>query len=66
VRNAVKKRTTLRDILINVPEDALDLISSLLVFNPIRRRSAAQGLNHPYVSRYEIRSKRTMEYDLDF
>ena len=31
------------------PEDAIDLISHLLVFNPINRYTATQTLRHPYM-----------------
>ena len=33
-------------------EDALDLLSRLLVFNPARRLSAAEALAHPYVAQF--------------
>ena len=36
----------------SVPPDGLDLLCRLLVFNPDKRLTAAQALQHPYVSRY--------------
>lgn len=36
----------------NIPPDALDLLSRLLVFAPHKRLSAAQALQHPYVQRF--------------
>lgn len=36
----------------SVPPDGLDLVCRLLVFNPDKRLTAAQALQHPYVSRY--------------
>ena len=35
-----------------VDADALDLLKGLLVFNPEKRLTAEQCLQHPYVSRY--------------
>ena len=34
-----------------VPPDALDLVQRLLVFNPDKRLTAGQALQHPYVAR---------------
>lgn len=36
----------------SVPPDALDLVQRLLVFNPDKRLSAEEALQHPYVSKY--------------
>lgn len=36
----------------SVPPDALDLLRGLLVFNPDKRLTAEQALQHPYVARY--------------
>lgn len=36
----------------SVPPDALDLLKGLLVFNPDKRLTAEQALQHPYVARY--------------
>lgn len=36
----------------NVPNDALDLINELLVFNPHKRLTAEEALDHEYVSRF--------------
>uniref|UniRef100_A0A8C4ZCL7 Mitogen-activated protein kinase 15 n=1 Tax=Gadus morhua TaxID=8049 RepID=A0A8C4ZCL7_GADMO len=35
-----------------VPPDALDLVQRLLVFNPDKRLTAGQALQHPYVARF--------------
>lgn len=42
---------SLRNLLINVPEDALDLIDGLIIFNPNHRLTAIEALEHPYVAR---------------
>uniref|UniRef100_A0A673J708 Mitogen-activated protein kinase 15 n=1 Tax=Sinocyclocheilus rhinocerous TaxID=307959 RepID=A0A673J708_9TELE len=36
----------------SVPPDALDLVQRLLVFNPDKRLSAEEALQHPYVSKF--------------
>jgi mitogen-activated protein kinase 15 len=45
-------RHSLEDILHNAPLDGIDLVSKLLVFNPHKRLTAAQALQHTYVQRY--------------
>lgn len=39
-------------ILPGVPQDAVDLISNLVVFNPKKRLSAKEALRHPFFSDY--------------
>lgn len=43
------KSHSLNKKLRNVDEDAYDLLSKLLVFNPLHRITSATALNHPYV-----------------
>ncbi|XP_046385257.1 mitogen-activated protein kinase 15 [Ischnura elegans] len=43
---------TFRQILKNVRKDAVDLVEKLLVFNPSKRLSAIEALDHPYVHRF--------------
>ncbi|XP_071448671.1 extracellular signal-regulated kinase 2 [Hetaerina americana] len=43
---------TVRQLLKNVRKDAIDLVEKLLVFNPSKRLSAIEALDHPYVSRF--------------
>ncbi|XP_060821574.1 mitogen-activated protein kinase 15 isoform X1 [Bombus pascuorum] len=49
-------RRSLKDLLPEVPEKALDLISNLIVFNPNRRLTAVEALEHPYVADFHRRS----------
>lgn len=43
-------RRALEDLLSEVSEDALDLITSLIVFNPTQRLTVVEALAHPYVA----------------
>jgi serine/threonine protein kinase len=42
-------RRALKDLLPEVSERALDLISNLIMFNPTQRLTAVEALEHPYV-----------------
>jgi len=44
------KSRRLRDVFPTASDDALDLLKSLLQFNPNKRLTAAQALRHPYVA----------------
>ncbi|KAL6099781.1 mapk15 [Pungitius sinensis] len=47
------------------PPDALDLLRGLLVFNPDKRLTAEQALQHPYVARFHNPSKEpALNYDV--
>lgn len=49
-----RPQVPLEDLLqLSVSPDALDLLKGLLVFNPDKRLTAEQALQHPYVARYE-------------
>ncbi|KAL6260367.1 hypothetical protein P5V15_007897 [Pogonomyrmex californicus] len=48
-------RRTLKDLLPEVSEKALDLISNLIVFNPSQRLTAVKALEHPYVADFHRR-----------
>ncbi|XP_078036414.1 extracellular signal-regulated kinase 2 isoform X3 [Augochlora pura] len=50
-------RRSLRDLLPDVSEKALHLISNLIVFNPNRRLTAVEALEHAYVANFHKRSK---------
>ncbi|CAL4096260.1 unnamed protein product, partial [Meganyctiphanes norvegica] len=47
-----RTQRTLREMLQGSPNDAIDLIEKLLVFNPEKRLTAAETLRHPYVQRF--------------
>jgi mitogen-activated protein kinase 15 len=46
------KAKRLRDVFPTASDDALDLLKSLLHFNPHKRLTADQALRHPYVSQF--------------
>ncbi|EZA55797.1 Putative serine/threonine-protein kinase C05D10.2 [Ooceraea biroi] len=48
-------RRALTDLLPEVSEKALDLISNLIVFNPTQRLTAVESLGHPYVADFHRR-----------
>ncbi|EGI62721.1 Putative serine/threonine-protein kinase C05D10.2, partial [Acromyrmex echinatior] len=50
-----RPRRTLKDLLPEVSEKALDLISNLIVFNPTQRFTAVEALEHPYVADFHRR-----------
>uniref|UniRef100_A0A8C1EZ14 Mitogen-activated protein kinase 15 n=1 Tax=Cyprinus carpio carpio TaxID=630221 RepID=A0A8C1EZ14_CYPCA len=52
-RMLLRPQVPLDEILpASVPPDALDLVQRLLVFNPDKRLSAEEALQHPYVSKF--------------
>jgi mitogen-activated protein kinase 15 len=53
-KGPVVQQRSLKYILRNAPLDGIDLVSKLLVFNPHKRLTAAQALQHDYVRRYVI------------
>uniref|UniRef100_A0A1A9W790 Mitogen-activated protein kinase n=1 Tax=Glossina brevipalpis TaxID=37001 RepID=A0A1A9W790_9MUSC len=46
------KKTSLNYLLADATRDALDMVKSLLVLNPLGRLTAKQALNHPYVEKF--------------
>lgn len=53
IKNAcTAPRVPFRNIIgTDVSDDAIDLLNKLLVFNPLKRLTAEQALEHEYVSR---------------
>ncbi|GLH01534.1 Extracellular signal-regulated kinase 7 [Gryllus bimaculatus] len=49
---APRSRIPLKDVLRGHPEDAIDLVTRLLVLNPEKRLSAAEALGHAYVRKF--------------
>lgn len=56
-KGPVVPRHSLEDMLHNAPLDGIDLVYKLLVFNPYKRLTAAQALQHIYVQRYILRGE---------
>ncbi|XP_038601917.1 mitogen-activated protein kinase 15 [Tachyglossus aculeatus] len=57
-RMCPKQRTSLDAILPpSTPPEALDLLKRLLVFNPDKRLTAGEALQHPYVKRFHCPAK---------
>ncbi|XP_046612006.1 mitogen-activated protein kinase 15-like isoform X1 [Neodiprion virginianus] len=48
-------RRSIRDLLPNVSESAINLINKLIVFNPNRRLTAIEALEHPYVADFHTK-----------
>lgn len=46
------KGKSLSELYPNAPADALDMLKKLLCFNPNKRLTAEECLNHPYVSKF--------------
>nr|XP_020487259.1 mitogen-activated protein kinase 15 [Labrus bergylta] len=65
-RMLLKPQVPLEDLLQpSVPADALDLLKGLLVFNPDKRLTAEQALQHPYVARFHSPAKEpALNYDV--
>ncbi|XP_075154298.1 extracellularly regulated kinase 7 [Haematobia irritans] len=47
-----EKKIGFSDLLNDASKDALDLVKSLLVLDPLGRLTAKQALNHPYVEKF--------------
>ncbi|XP_040909321.1 mitogen-activated protein kinase 15 [Toxotes jaculatrix] len=65
-RMLLKPQVPLEDLLQpSVPPDALDLLRGLLVFNPDKRLTAEEALQHPYVARFHNPAKEpALNYDV--
>lgn len=51
LEGAAGPRTNLNDMIKTSSEDAMDLVTKLLVFDPTKRLTASQALAHPYVAK---------------
>ncbi|XP_072303543.1 mitogen-activated protein kinase 15 [Eucyclogobius newberryi] len=62
----LKPQVPLEDLLQpSVPADALDLLKGLLVFNPDKRLTAEQALEHPYVTKFHNPDREpSLNYDV--
>lgn len=65
-RMLLKPQVPLEDLLKpSVPPDALDLLKGLLVFNPDKRLTAEQALEHPYVAKFHNPAREpALNYDI--
>lgn len=64
-RAGLRPRRPLEDMLPAVSSDAMDLLKSLLIFDPEKRPSAEQCLKHPYVSRFHnAKEEISLDYDV--
>uniref|UniRef100_A0A8D0KSE2 Mitogen-activated protein kinase 15 n=1 Tax=Strix occidentalis caurina TaxID=311401 RepID=A0A8D0KSE2_STROC len=61
-----RQRVTLEEILpSSTPLPALDLLKKLLVFNPNKRLTAEEALQHPYVKRFHCPAREpSLDYDV--
>ncbi|XP_026513481.1 mitogen-activated protein kinase 15 [Terrapene carolina triunguis] len=65
-RISSRRRVTIEEILpSSTPPYALDLLKRLLVFNPDKRLTAEEALQHPYVKRFHCPAKEpSLDYDV--
>ncbi|XP_067416316.1 mitogen-activated protein kinase 15 [Emydura macquarii macquarii] len=65
-RISSRRRVTIEEILpSSTPPHALDLLKRLLVFNPDKRLTAEEALQHPYVKRFHCPAKEpSLDYDV--
>nr|XP_014086079.1 mitogen-activated protein kinase 15 [Bactrocera oleae]XP_014086080.1 mitogen-activated protein kinase 15 [Bactrocera oleae]XP_036221162.1 mitogen-activated protein kinase 15 [Bactrocera oleae]XP_036221164.1 mitogen-activated protein kinase 15 [Bactrocera oleae] len=47
-----ERKTSLNEMMSDAPEDALNMVKSLLVLDPLARLTAKQALGHPYVEKF--------------
>ncbi|KFP95633.1 Mitogen-activated protein kinase 15, partial [Leptosomus discolor] len=65
-RMSSRQRVTFEEILpSSTPLPALDLLKKLLVFNPAKRLTAEEALQHPYVKRFHCPAREPcLDYDV--
>ncbi|XP_075067598.1 mitogen-activated protein kinase 15 isoform X2 [Mixophyes fleayi] len=61
-----RQRTSLMDLLPpSCPPEAVDLLNRLLIFNPYKRLTADEALQHPYVRRFHSPAREpALDYDV--
>ena len=61
----MRHRKSLNDLLPDAPEDALDLLNKMLQFNPDKRATAEEVLEHPYVAKFHnLSEEHSLLYDV--
>lgn len=61
----MRSRKSMKELLPDAPHDALDLLQSLLQFNPDKRLTAEQALKHPYLAKFHNPSEElSLSYDV--
>ena len=61
----MRSRKNLTDLFPDSPHDALDMLQSLLQFNPDKRMTAEEALNHPYLAKFHNPSEEhALTYDV--
>ncbi|KAM9306042.1 mitogen-activated protein kinase 15 [Gastrophryne carolinensis] len=65
-RMNLRQKVSLADLLPpSCPPEALDLLSRLLIFNPDKRLTAEEALDHPYVRRFHSPAREpALDYDV--
>ena len=61
----MRSRKNLTDYFPDAPPDALDMLQSLLQFNPDKRMTAEEALMHPYLAKFHNPSEEhSLSYDV--
>ncbi|KAK6616859.1 hypothetical protein RUM43_015000 [Polyplax serrata] len=61
---ALGPKTNLRDLIKSTSEEAIDLVTKLLIFDPTKRLTASQALAHPYVSKFCNGSELSLDHSI--
>ena len=51
LEGVIGQKTNLKDMIKSSSQEAIDLVTKLLIFDPGKRLTASQALTHPYVSK---------------
>ncbi|EEB12747.1 mitogen-activated protein kinase ERK-A, putative [Pediculus humanus corporis] len=52
LEGVIGQKTNLKDMIKSSSQEAIDLVTKLLIFDPGKRLTASQALTHPYVSKF--------------